>query len=175
MTFNEECAAYDRARAVEKWDRRFLELARHVAQWSKDPSTKVGAVIVEPNRRAVVAMGYNGFPRGVEDTVERLNDRALKYQMVAHAELNAILNAILNAVASVEGCTLYVWPTFLTGHAPTCNERAKAVIQAGIAEVVAYRQGITDDVASASWKEELRVAGEMYQETNVQWRFIDGQ
>ena len=62
---------------LSKWDERFIELARLVAAWSKDPSTKVGAVIVRPDR-TVASVGFNGFARGVDDTEERLNDRALK-------------------------------------------------------------------------------------------------
>ena len=54
----------------EKWDRRFLALAEHVADWSKDPSTKTGAVIVRPDR-TIASMGYNGFPRGMADTDDR--------------------------------------------------------------------------------------------------------
>ena len=76
---------------MDNWDKRFLDLAEHVAGWSKDPSTQVGCVIVN-DKRVVVGLGYNGFPRGVEDTPERLNDRPTKYLMVQHAEVNAILN-----------------------------------------------------------------------------------
>src|SRR5450759_3287372 len=79
------------ANVSDKWDRRFIELARFVADWSKDPSTKVGAVIVRPDR-TVAALGYNGFPRGVLDHSERYDHRPTKYEMVVHAELNSILN-----------------------------------------------------------------------------------
>lgn len=65
----------------EKWDRRFLELAKQVSTWSKDPSTKVGAVLVNEDKH-VVGMGFNGFPVGVADTEERLNNRELKYKMI---------------------------------------------------------------------------------------------
>lgn len=111
---------------MSKWDLRFLELADHIAQWSKDPRTKVGAVIVDDHKR-VVSMGYNGFPRGVLDFEERYTDRATKHMFVAHAERNALDNAPL----MVEGCTLYV-PLL------PCNECAKAVIQKGIKRVVSY-------------------------------------
>lgn len=111
---------------MNKWDTRYLDLAMHVAGWSKDPSTKTGCVIVRPDR-TVAAMGYNGFPRGVEDRAERLNDRPTKYGMVVHAEANAILSAH----HSVAGCTAYVWPW------PPCSNCAALVIQAGIVRVVA--------------------------------------
>ncbi len=106
------------------WDARFLELARHVSQWSKDPSTKVGAVIAN-DQHQVLSIGYNGFPRGVEDRVSRYNDRETKLLFVAHAERNALDNAFVD----VRGATLY------TSLCP-CNECAKSIIQKGIKRVV---------------------------------------
>jgi dCMP deaminase len=87
---------------INKWDTRFLDLAALVASWSKDPSTKVGAVIVRPDR-TVASLGYNGFPRGVADTESRYEDRETKYQLVVHAEANAIISA----GESVKGMTMY--------------------------------------------------------------------
>ena len=115
------------------WDERFLSLADHVSQWSKDPRTKVGAVIVDQKKR-VISLGYNGFPRGVEDTPERYDDRPTKHLFVAHAERNALDNSPM----SVEGCTLYV-PLM------PCSECAKSIIQRGITRVVSYvpdREGV---------------------------------
>jgi len=105
------------------WNKRFLDLAEHVAGWSKDPSTKVGAVIVNDDKQ-VLGLGYNGFPRGVYDCAERYNDRNLKLQFVAHAERNALDNA-----ADVRGATLYstLFP---------CTDCAKGIIQRGIRCVV---------------------------------------
>ena len=108
-----------------KWDRRFIALAGHVAQWSKDPSTKVGAVLVRPVDMTVISMGFNGFPRGVNDLEERYSNRPLKYKLVVHAELNAILTA----KEPLTGAHLYVTLS-------PCNECAKAIIQSGIARVV---------------------------------------
>jgi len=102
---------------------RFMKLAQHVACWSKDPSTKIGCVIVNP-LRIVVAMGFNGFPRGVDDDPERYANRELKYKIVQHAEANAIFNAS----ASVKGCALY------STHPPCCNCTG-AIIQAGVEKV----------------------------------------
>jgi len=109
----------------DKWHHRFLSLAAQVATWSKDPSTRTGAVIVRPDR-TVASLGYNGFPRGVADTNRRLMDRPTKYAFVVHAELNAILAAH----GPVEGCTIYVHPW------PPCSDCAGAIIQAGIKHVV---------------------------------------
>jgi dCMP deaminase len=110
--------------ALSKWDERFMELALYVADWSKDPSTRVGSVIVAPDRR-IMSMGYNGFPRGVEDLEERLNDRPTKYAFVAHAERNALDNVDVN----VRGCTLFVT-------LQPCADCTKSIIQKGIKRVV---------------------------------------
>src|SRR5210317_1151786 len=90
-----------------KWDLRFLELAKHISHWSKDPSTQVGAVAVR-NRR-ILATGYNGFPRGVADLPGRLENRNEKYLRTVHAEANAVAQAARNAI-SLEGSDIYVWP-----------------------------------------------------------------
>lgn len=110
----------------EKWDRRFMEVAEMVASWSKDPSTKVGCIIVN-ERRQIVAQGFNGFPRGVGDYDKRYSDRALKYLMVQHAEANALHNA----VQSPRDCIAYVT------HMP-CSQCAGALIQCGIKGVVTH-------------------------------------
>lgn len=107
-----------------KWHHRYLTLAQHVAAWSHDPSTKTGCVIARSDR-TIAAMGYNGFPRGVNDDYTRYEDRPTKYGMVVHAEVNAILSAH----GSVHGCTLYC------SLAP-CSSCAGAIIQAGIDRVV---------------------------------------
>jgi dCMP deaminase len=112
---------------VSKWADRFLALAEHIAEWSYDPSTKVGAVIVD-NKHRVISMGYNGFPRGVRDLSRRYADKETKHLYVCHAERNALDNAPM----SVEGCTMYV--ALLP-----CNECAKSIIQNGISKVITYK------------------------------------
>ncbi len=121
-------------RGSDWWDCWFLGLARYHASASKDPSTRVGAVIVRPDR-IVVASGFNGFPRGIADTDARLADRPTKYQLVVHAEMNALLQAGWQAA----GCTLYSWPL-----AP-CERCAAHIAQAGIVRVVA--PGVREDFA----------------------------
>lgn len=108
----------------EKWDTRFLQLANHIAQWSKDPSTKVGSVIVDQNKK-VVAMGYNGFPRAIEDLEERYAERDTKIKYVVHAERNALDNASVDTSGFTLYCTLL-----------PCSECAKSIIQKGIHRVV---------------------------------------
>ena len=142
-----------------KWDERFLDLCQHVSLWSKDPSTRVGAVIVDSERR-IVGMGYNGFPRGVHDDALRYNNKAQKNNLVVHAEANAILNA----VSSVKGCTVYVWPLF------TCNECAKLVIQSGIKRVVSIKRR---NSPYSSWTSSQEIAQQMYKESGVEFKILE--
>ena len=109
----------------QRWDARFLEMAKVVASWSKDPSTKVGAVIVRPDK-TVCSVGFNGFPRFVDDSPGQYADRNIKYPQVKHAEENAILFAREH----LAGYTLYVYPL------RTCCPCSGDVIQAGIKRVV---------------------------------------
>ena len=109
------------------WDKRWMALAQHVSQWSKDRSTKVGAVIVN-SRQVVVAFGWNGFPRGVDDDVSDRHLRPTKYLWTEHAERNAIYNAAAEGMA-LRGCRLY------TSKFP-CAACARAIIQTGIIEVI---------------------------------------
>lgn len=115
-----------RLESQAKWDRRFLEMAKLVAGWSKDPSTQTGAVFVAQDK-SVISVGYNGFPRGIADTPERLDDRPTKYSMIVHCEMNAMMSAN----SSTKGSTLYTWP-FLS-----CDRCCVHMIQAGIVRAVA--------------------------------------
>ncbi|MBA45337.1 MAG: hypothetical protein CMB31_01960 [Euryarchaeota archaeon] len=111
----------------DKWDRRFIDLALHISGWSKDPSTKVGCVVVGSDRE-IRSTGFNGFPRGITDSIERLEDRELKYPLICHAEENAIMHAARIGI-SLKDCTAYVtWPP--------CTRCARSLIQAGVVEVV---------------------------------------
>lgn len=108
---------------LSKWDKRFIELSHLVASWSKDPTTKVGAVVTQGKK--VISLGFNGFPSGVLDLSERLNDRGLKRTLTVHAEANAVLSGTLIP----EGCTIYC--TF-----PPCVECTKVIIQKKFSRVV---------------------------------------
>ncbi len=140
---------------MSKWSERFMHLAEHVATWSKDPSTQVGCVIVDKHNR-VVSLGFNGFPRGVKDIVNRYEDKETKYLFVAHAERNALDNAPL----SVEGCTLYS-PLL------PCNECAKSIIQKGITKVVSYEP--IEDRPYLRWD----ITKQMFHEAGVQLYLIN--
>ena len=127
----------------------------------KDPSTKVGAIIVG-DKGQIISQGYNGFPRGVCDSDERYNVRETKYKFVVHAEMNAILNALYNG-SSVDGASIYV-------HAlPVCQECAKAIIQAGIAKVY------IDTKVNERWQEAWSFSKTMFDEANVKVYYFDKQ
>ena len=149
----------------EKWDRRFLALAEHVAQWSKDPSTKVGAVLVGADN-IVVGLGYNGFARGVDDSDERLNNRDLKYKYVVHAEVNAILMAGIKA----QGADLYVWPSFSIPC--ICHDCCKTAIQAGVKSVVGLSPSPEYAERAKRWQDSLDAARAMCDEAGVTYREV---
>jgi dCMP deaminase len=131
-------------------------MAEYAASASKDPSTKVGAVIIDEKRR-IVSIGYNGFARGVEDTIERLEDRELKYRMIIHAERNALMFAN----RSVDGCTLYTWPF------QPCTVCAALVIQSGIKRVVAPTS------LNPRWMDDFKLSSALFGEANVTVNLID--
>ncbi len=141
-----------------KWDHRFVILSRQVSLWSKDPSTKCGAVVIRPDR-TVASVGYNGFPRGVPDYQTHLEDREMKYPRVVHAELNAILNAR----EPLHGCVLYQWP------GQSCSSCSAAVIQAGIVRVVnPYSEG-----HGGQWAESQAIGLEMFKHAGVTYDPIE--
>ena len=137
-----------------RWRQYFLNIAVVNARMSKDPSTKVGAVIVGENRN-ILATGFNGFPAGIKDTQERLLDRNTKMELVVHAELNAILSAARNGIKLADS-TLYIvcvdaktdkiWGT------PPCVRCTVEIIQAGIKHVV---YGATDLEVTRDWDKPL--------------------
>ena len=136
---------------ISKWDFRFLDMAALIANWSKDPSTKVGAVIVDKNNR-VISLGYNGLPSSVPDDPEILNNRFEKYKYIIHAETNAILTAN----SSVKDCSVYTFP-FLP-----CTNCASMVIQAGITRVVSFQ--CVDD----RWRDRLEDSKSLFAAANVE-------
>lgn len=150
---------------MDKWETRGLGIAKEVASWSSDPSTQLGAVAFSTRNR-ILATGWNGFPRGIEETEERLNNRELKYKHVVHAEMNVIYNATSEGV-SLDGSTLYIYGL------PCCAECAKGVIQVGIKKVICFIP--RKSMMRTEWQisgEEARI---MFNEAGVesQWRTIE--
>jgi len=147
--------AHAGADGAAKWDARFLEMARLVGGWSKDPRRKVGCVLVDGKRR-VVSVGFNGFARGVSDAPALYADRAAKLRRVIHAEKNAIFFAR----GGVEGCTAYVTR-------PPCSQCAAALCQAGVARVVALAADRT-----TSWADDFAAAAEQLAEAGVRYEVL---
>jgi dCMP deaminase len=152
----------------EKWDRHFLELALLHAKLSKDPNTQVGAVIVGSNDE-IISAGFNGFPRGIEDTEERLNYRQLKLKLVVHAEMNAILAAARQGIR-LEGATMFMAATNKkTGQVwggPPCTRCTVEMIQAGIKEVVVHPMKSTP----SKWETDLNLAASLLGEAGIGYR-----
>ncbi len=146
----------------ERWHKRFLSLAKEYGSWSKDPSTQVGAVAVDEESHRVLSAGYNGFPRGIEDTNNRLNHKDTKYSLVVHAEMNAIYNATHNGI-SLNGSTLYI------NGLPCCSDCAKGVIQVGIKKVVMPQPHMVDP----KWEESWNLTKKMFNEAGVKFGFVD--
>jgi dCMP deaminase len=141
----------------QSWDDYFMDLAHHVSSRSKDRSTKIGAVIVGPDKE-IRSTGYNGFPRKVDDNIEKRHNRPQKYLYTEHSERNAIYNAARCGI-QLEGCIIYI-----SGMLP-CADCARAIIQSGIKEVVVETLEMRED-----WKEQMLVAKEMLDEADIEVR-----
>jgi len=139
---------------MSDWDARFLSLARHISNWSKDPTTKVGCVIVGPDNE-IRSTGYNGLPRAVEDRPERM-ERPAKYLWTSHAEENAVAQAA-RIGARLRDCTAYITH-------PPCSRCARSLIQAGL-RLVCVGDGTTSMPA-----EEFDIARTMLAEAGVELR-----
>jgi len=138
----------------DKWQARFMALAKEVSTWSKDPSSQVGAVIVRPDR-TIASVGFNGFPRGVEDYHERIVNRDTKLLYTIHAEMNAILSA----KEPLTGYSLFVWPF------QPCAHCAASIIQSGIKEVYCPFNAHLDSYER--WADSFKAALQMFDEAEV--------
>ena len=141
-----------------KWQKRFFDMAQLVASWSKDPSSQIGAVIVDAQNR-VISTGFNGLPVGVKDTNDRLGDRETKYKMILHAEENAIMFA----KQKLDGCSIYVTKM------PPCAHCAALIIQSGIKEVYVPAGEIPE-----RWLDSVKLTSQMFNEAGVDLKFVVG-
>ncbi len=140
---------------TSKWDKRFMDLAKHIATWSKDKSTGVGSVIVN-DKKKILSVGFNGNPRGVRDDVEERSKRPIKDYYVVHSERNAMDEAETSLVDATIYCTFF-----------TCATCAHGIIQKGIKKVVAPEP----DWNAERYAESQRHAMEMYKEAGVEVQF----
>jgi len=144
-----------------KWNVRFLQMAKLISTWSKDTSTKVGCVIVAPDK-TILSLGYNGFPRGVNDTKPARQKRPIKYEFYVHAEENALLNAGKNGTR-LAGGVLYVTM-------PPCTRCAGAIIQSGIKEVIYLEPENMQNIPG--WRDNLKISFEMFDEAGVIYKSV---
>jgi len=139
-----------------------MELAKAVSTWSKDPSKKIGAIAIG-SKGQVLAQGFNGFPRGIDDTDERLNDRETKYKYVVHAEMNLIYNATFNGI-SLDGSTVYIYGL------PLCSECAKGLIQVGVKRIVMSRDSLED--VDEKWQDSFDLTLQLLNESGIHWKTV---
>ena len=137
------------------WLHRFINLAEHVATWSKDPSTKVGAVIVDSNKR-IISIGFNGYPKKIPD--DDLYDREIKYAKILHAEINAILFA----KRDIKNCIIYVTNV-------PCPQCAAAIIQSDIV-IVVTREPNKD--FQSRWREKIFITKQMFNDADIDLIYI---
>jgi dCMP deaminase len=152
---------------VDNWDVSFMQFVYQIARRSKDPSSKIGAVIVKDKRP--ILFGYNGFPEGVKDTPERLTERETKYMLVEHAERNAIDMAARFGIKT-KGGVLYT-------QVLPCSSCAKGIVQAKIKEVVLHRMADNyfqnKSSSSVNWKKDHEFTKIIFEEAGVVVRFVE--
>lgn len=146
------------------WDVFFTGLAEYVSKKSKDKSTKVGAVLVGKDNE-VLSIGYNGFPRGVDDYKEEYHNRPTKYLITSHAEENACCNAARQGIKLLDS-TLY-----LMYEPVPCATCTRLIIQCGIKEIVGTMRVFPG--FGQQWKEEMKYSSRMLNETGIKIRCID--
>ena len=135
-------------RHPSKWEDRFLNLASHVATWSKDPSTQLGAVIVRDDN-TIVSLGFNGLPRNIRDD-ERLENRDIKYEIIVHGEMNAMITSR----EPLHGHILFTFPL------PPCSRCAAVIIQSGIKRVISV-------VPEERWFKNCYLGASLLQEAGI--------
>lgn len=141
------------------WNKRFIEIVRVVASWSKDRNRRVGAVIVDGNNR-IISTGYNGFVSGINDDVDARHERPAKYLFTEHAERNAIYSAANHGIKT-NGCTMILeWYP--------CSDCARAIIQSGIKKLVCGKPDFSDD----RWGDSFKASEQMFKESGLSIEFI---
>ena len=145
-----------------KWDKRYMELAKQVGTWSKDPSKQIGAIAIG-SKGQVLAQGYNGFPRGIDDNESWLNTKETKYKYVVHAEMNLIYNATFNGI-SLNGSTVYV------SGLPVCSECAKGLIQVGVKQIVMSKDSL--EGADEKWLDSFELTIALLNEAGIHWKTV---
>tara|TARA_R100000734_G_C3235582_1_gene42019 strand:+ start:69 stop:518 length:450 start_codon:yes stop_codon:yes gene_type:complete len=139
------------------WKNRYINLAKEISTWSKDPSTKVGCIAVGEHGQ-VLSQGYNGFPRNFPDTNENYTDREKKYNYIIHAEMNCIYHATYNGI-SLQNSTFFIYGLHV------CSECAKGLCQVGVKHVIAKDIGFNNQ----RWKSSCNLAAEIFFQQGVKY------
>ena len=141
---------------TSNWNQRYMQMAKEISLWSKDPNTKIGAVAVG-SKGQILSQGYNGFPRGIRGNPDRLNDRETKYKFVVHAEMSVLYKATQSGV-SLDGAKLFVQGLTVG------NECCKGIIQVGIKEVYVAQECID---LRPHWFESWMQSLDMFNEVGI--------
>lgn len=149
-------------RQVPGWDEYYLSICKVVATRSKDPHTQVGCIIAGPAHE-IRSTGYNSLPRGIRDDVAERLERPTKYLWMEHAERNAIYNAA-RCGTTLDGCTIYI-------ELMPCMDCARAIVQAGIREVVVSRERM-GQYSSDYYDEHFRMVEVLFQEAAIKVRQV---
>lgn len=136
------------------WNKRWMSLANLISTWSKDRSRQTAAVIVD-DRNILLSIGWNGFPRNIDDNIDKRHERPIKYKWTEHAERNAIYNAAAKGIALLNSTMHLAWYP--------CSDCARAIIQSGIKKLVCVEPNWNDP----KWKEDFNVANEMLNEACI--------
>ena len=147
------------------WDQWFLQGVYWIASKSKDPKTKIGAIIVKDNH--IISTGYNGIPEGVDDGILDRNERPEKYKWYEHGERNAIYNAARHGIGTSN--------TILYTNATPCADCARGIIRCGIKEVYVHKQftDLTDVVVRDQWKGHNKTTITMFNEARIGFYEVD--
>lgn len=146
------------------WHNRFMDVATLVSTWSKDPSTKVGAAIIDPTRKSIISTGFNGFPREVADSYNLYKNKDEKYPRIVHAEMNAI------SEAAAQGTKLMGMSIYVTH--PPCPDCTGIIIQTGIREIYFPKQDNNSSFAFR-WGCAFSTSKEMMDQAGVRYSEID--
>lgn len=140
---------------------KYLKLANYQAElFSKDPSTKVCAILLAPNTHQILSTGFNGFPRNIDEKITSRWDRPEKYKYVIHAEINSICNA------SRRGTPLEGSIAVITFH--PCVECCKALIQSGISLVITTKPDLNSEI----WGDSFKMSISLFKEAKIELIYI---
>jgi dCMP deaminase len=154
-------------RTLQEWDIFQLKLAKHYSTMSRDPSTKVGAVVTDMDSKYVYGLGYNGFPPDIPDTEDHLNNRAFKYQHTIHAELNSLASLSRRSQGSLvpstdsvnwEPLTLFVYPFV------PCLHCAQTIVD----DYPFVTRVVSLDYSPERWSKEFQESRKLFEQCDIE-------